>query len=184
MKRNKKGQFVKGEHWRQPKPHWDYDWLYHKYIIEQKSVMDIAKIVGCKRSNIQYWLTKHKIPTRSISEVRKLKYWGAVGSTNGMYGKTKENNPNWNGGCTPDRQAIYSSIEWSNLVKQVWKRDKATCQRCKTKKIGNNQYHIHHIESFSNKEKRLDINNLILLCKKCHEWVHSNKNKNKEFIDE
>lgn len=93
--------------------------------------------------------------------------------------------PNYKGGISPERQSFYSSIEWSEAVKKIWERDNAICQRCgKKHNIEENRgtFHIHHIESFLNKEKRADIDNLILLCRPCHLWVHSKKNINKEFI--
>jgi len=184
MRRDKRGRFLKGTHWRKQKPHWNYDWLYNMYINRNMSVMEIAELVGCKRSNIQYWLNKHKIPTRNVSEVRKLKHWGSVGKQNGMYGKIGKRNPNWKGGCSPERQKLYSSTKWKKLVQCVFKRDNYVCQRCGCKKSKGNAIHIHHIVSFSKVDSRMDINNLILLCKKCHSWVHSNKNTKKELINE
>ena len=184
MKRDKNGRFLKGQHWREPKPHWNYDWLFDQYITKKKTVMEIAKVVDCKRSNIQYWLTKHNIPIRNISEVRKLKYWGSKGKANGMYGKTGEKNPQWKNGCTPERQSIYSSLEWKLLAQEVFKRDNYKCQRCDSAKKYKIPLHIHHITAFNVKEKRLNIDNLVLLCKDCHNWVHSKDNENKEFINE
>lgn len=100
---------------------------------------------------------------------------------------TQENNPSWKGGITPERQAIYSSLEWKELVKKVWQRDNATCQRCGKYFNDNreeNTFHIHHIVSFMVEELRLEFSNLLLVCDKCHYWIHSKKNKNKEFIKE
>ena len=94
-----------------------------------------------------------------------------------MYGKTGEANPNWKGGVTPERQALYSSLEWAEVVKVVWARDKAICQRC-----GEPGKHIHHIVSFAVPELRADADNLILLCRDCHSWVHSRKNTEGEFV--
>ena len=42
--------------------------------------------------------------------------------------------------------------------------------------------HVHHVIGFANKEIRADANNLVLLCVKCHRFVHSKKNINGEFI--
>ena len=102
-------------------------------------------------------------------------------------GIEKEKHPNYKGGLTPERQSFYSSIEWVEVVKEVWKRDKAICQRC-----GNNHnqektrgtFHIHHIVTFQVRELRAELSNLILLCKECHRWVHSNQNINKDYIKE
>lgn len=100
---------------------------------------------------------------------------------------SQEDHPSWQGGITPERQALYSSPEWSEVVKKVWKRDKAKCQRCgkhHNTKENRGTFHIHHVISFVVEETRIDLNNLVLLCKECHHWVHSNKNINNDFIKE
>ena len=93
--------------------------------------------------------------------------------------------PSYKGGLTPDRQSFYSSEDWSEVVKKVWHRDNAFCQRCgkhhNTEKNRGN-FHIHHIVSFQIKELRSELSNLVLLCKECHRWVHSKNNINKQFI--
>lgn len=176
-------EFKKGEHWRERKPFWDRDWLYKEYILKGRSASEIAADFNITENAIFFWLHKHKIETREMKEIRENKYWGARGEKNGMFGKTGDKNPRWLGGVTPERQAFYSSIEWANVSRFVWRRDKGKCRRCGSKNNGI-QMHIHHIISFSIKEFRADPNNLILLCELCHDWVHSKKNKNKEFIKE
>lgn len=99
----------------------------------------------------------------------------------------KGKHPNWNGGATPERQAFYATQEWVEAVKKVWARDNATCQKCgkhhnEAKNRGT--FHIHHIISFTHKKYRADVNNLVLLCKECHRWVHSKENTSKELIKE
>ena len=119
--RNEKGQFIagirsspetefkKGCHWREPKPYWDRDWLYTEYVINQRSAADIAIDFDCNENNIMYFLKKHKIETRTMSETRAVKHWGLSGEQNAMYGKRGTEVPSWKGGCTPERQAFYSS---------------------------------------------------------------------------
>lgn len=100
---------------------------------------------------------------------------------------SNEKHPNWKGGLSADRQSIYASQEWCDAVKAVWKRDKAVCQRCgknHNDELNRGNFHIHHIVSFMVRELRTDVNNLVLLCKDCHKFVHSKKNINKEFIGE
>lgn len=180
--RNNKGQFKKGFTWRKPKPYWNKKWLFNEYIILGKSTGDIAKEQGCLDTNIQYFLIKFGIKRRSISDARKKKYWGQIGVDNPMWNRKGELNPRWLGGITPERQSFYVSQEWKNACSNTWKRDNATCQRCKTKKETDIPFHIHHIKSFEDKELRADINNLVLLCEVCHQWVHSNGNKKDEYI--
>lgn len=106
------------------------------------------------------------------------------GEKNGMFGRTGEKSPSWKGGKTPKRQQVYSSKEWKDATRIVRKRDGNTCAKC-AKRHTRTSLHIHHIRSFSTySELRCDPNNLVLLCEKCHKWVHSKKNINKEFIIE
>ena len=117
-----------------------------------------------------------------MSEIRANKYWGLMGEQNGMYGRFGKDNPHWMGGISPERQAFYASHEWSDAVKQIWKRDDAKCVRGGIRKTSDIEMHIHHIASFSIKEMRCDLDNLILVCKKCHNWIHSKKNVEEAFL--
>ena len=156
---NPDGTFKKGYTWREPKPYWDRDWLHYEYFEKRKPAKQIAKEQGCGENNILYFLKKFNIPTRTMEEIRAKKHWGVKGKDNPMYGKYGKLNPNWNGGCTPDRQSFYSSLEWKQCISEVWRRDKATCQNCGIKKKKGMKFVIHHIESFAIKEKRVDISN-------------------------
>ena len=118
-------------------------------------------------------------------EQGRLPYHPDVGSY--MKGKKGNQTPNWKGGITPERQSFYSSTEWVYAVKSVWERDNAKCQRCgknHNEKENRGTFHIHHIVSFMVVDLRSEVSNLVLLCDKCHRWVHSNKNVNKEFLRE
>lgn len=191
MMRNNKGQFTKGqhfspstefkkgEHWRPRKPYWDKDWLENEYITKKRSASDIANQFGITEAGIFFWLRKHSIPRREMSDIRANKYWGSNGDKNGMFGKRGADCSNWKGGITAERQSFYSSIEWKTVCRYVYKRDNAQCQRCGVK---NENLHVHHIVSFSNKKLRAEKSNLILLCKKCHNFVHSKANIDNEFI--
>lgn len=97
----------------------------------------------------------------------------------------------WKGGITPERQVLYASAEWKEAVKTVWERDNGICQRCNLdarsvhgKKLRSRTFCIHHKISFMCKEERVNTANLVLLCRPCHLWVHSNANVGKEFLDD
>jgi hypothetical protein len=177
---SKATEFKKGQHWRKEKPYWNREWLYNEYVNKSRSSTDIAKDFGVTDGAIIFWLNKLKIPCRTISETRKVKKWGIKGNKNGMYGRKGKSNPHWKGGCTPERQAFYCSHEWATVVEQVWKRDNYSCRKCGISKHG---LHIHHVISFADKAHRLDLDNLVLLCPKCHRFVHSKKNIEGEFIN-
>ena len=38
---------------------------------------------------------------------------------------------NWKGGVTPERQKLYGTNEWKELVKFIFKRDGYVCKKCK-----------------------------------------------------
>lgn len=102
-----------------------------------------------------------------------------------LKGVKGKGHPTWKGGLTPERQSFYSSEIWSEVVKKVWERDNAYCQNCgkhHNTELNRGSFHIHHIISFQVKEHRSELENLTLLCKECHRWVHSKKNLTKKFI--
>lgn len=103
-----------------------------------------------------------------------------------LKGKRGVDTPNWKGGITPERQKVYDSREWKDAVKSIWHRDNAICRRCgldhRTVNRKGMSFAIHHIVSFADRSKRCDVDNLVLLCRDCHLFIHSKANTNKEFI--
>lgn len=177
-------EFKPGQHWRTHKPYWDRDWLDHQYTTLGQSAEDIAKVFGIQDSAIDYWLRKHNIQRRTMADVRKHKHWVVSGPANGMFGKNGPLNPNWKGGISPERAAFYSSSEWKKVKRAVWKRDQRTCQCCGLVYdwCAGTRFAIHHIVSFQNVSLRCVLTNLVLLCRDCHRWVHSNDNTTQLFI--
>ena len=190
------------------------EWLEDQYITQEKGAYQIGREIGRDGKRVWEWLVYHGIPTRprghnadenlirdgstfrgrnhSVDTKEKIKAsWEgrdlSAYANNGAHiaALAKEDHPNWRGGITPQRQAVYASREWANAVKRVWKRDIATCQRCGKKHNEDENrgtFHIHHIRSFEHVPTRCDPDNLILLCRPCHLWVHSRKNTNRDFI--
>ncbi|BDR82560.1 HNH endonuclease [Clostridium tetani] len=83
-----------------------------------------------------------------------------------------KNNPNYNPNKAYEDRIKNRNIEgYKEWIRQVYKRDDYTCQCC-----GDNKGHnlnAHHILNYSEyKDLRLDINNGITLCKKCHKHFH------------
>lgn len=193
------------------------EWLVDQYVTLGKSSNQIAREIGRDPKRVWEWIRDYGIETRPrgsdygnvfkkgqesafkgkkhTKETREL--FRNISLKDGRVPYLKEGkhwlhhegaiSPAWQGGITPDRQAVYASIEWMNAVKAVWRRDDATCQRCKThhNKIGvRGTFHIHHIVSFKVKEFRTDPKNLVLLCADCHRWVHGKENTDRLFIEE
>ena len=176
-------EFKKGEHWRERKPFWDKGWLYTEYVEKSRIASDIAKEFNLDIHAIYFWLKKHNIPKKTISETRKLKYWGSIGDKNGMYGVRGEYHPSWKGGISPERQEFYASAEWAEAARLVYNRDNFHCKRCEGVYTPKNPHHIHHKIPFIFKEYRLVLTNLVLVCQDCHNFIHSKKNVRREFIE-
>jgi hypothetical protein len=184
--RRSNGQFAAGHHWREHQAFREKEWLVENYVVGRRSTGEIAAEFGTTDAAILFWLRKHGIPRRSISEVRKAKRWGPVGSDNPMWNKRGELNPRWLGGITPERQAFYASREWKDACSFVWRRDDARCRRCALHRTEQPDmpFHIHHIASFAVRATRAAPGNLVLLCEVCHRFVHSRGNVNREFLPE
>lgn len=109
----------------------------------------------------------------------------------------REKHPNWKGGISTLYDEVRRFLKSINWAQDVYRRDNYTCQRCGDS-TGHN-LNAHHIVLIKNLmfyyniktvEEAMDcpifrsILNGITLCKKCHSWVHSKANVNKEFIRE
>ena len=166
------GRFLKGTHWRKRKPYWIKEWLNFEYIINLKPAKQIAKEQGCTENNILYFLKKHGIKTRSMSEIRSKKNWGLCGSKNGIFGRTGLDNPNWDGGHSPERQSKYARSAWKILAKSILKRDNYRCNKCDS----GNKLIVHHIKKWSRyPELRFTPSNLLTVCEVCHRKIHSRR---------
>lgn len=173
---DKLGRFIKGTHWRKSQPFWKKEWLENEYINKKQSANDIAKKFNVGDTAILFWLKKHRIKTRSISETRIVKKWGLKGEKNGMYGRTGKANPNWNGGHSPERQSLYARAVWKELAKSILKRDNYLCQKCGGKHTTKVRLVVHHIKPWAKYPKlRFEPKNLLTLCKLCHRKIHSKK---------
>jgi hypothetical protein len=161
-------------------------WLAKQYLVDRKSLREIAASLNTTYTTIKRWLWKFGIPTRSVSEARSIKRWGQFGPANPMWGKNGALSPRWKGGKSNERALFITTQQWKKARAQVWKRDKETCQRCNKKRTKETKkpkdFHIHHIVRFAIKHLRATPSNLVLLCKKCHEFVHSKQNKNRDFL--
>ncbi len=87
-----------------------------------------------------------------------------------------ENNPNWRNGIKKKLKNIcgsrdYRIFGYTDWRKDIFERDNWICQHCSKK---NKNLVAHHIQNFTDyPELRIDLNNGITLCKRCHKRFHS-----------
>jgi hypothetical protein len=109
------------------------------------------------------------------------------GGKHWLKGESPEANPNWKGGATPERQEFYRTSEWKAACRAVWGRANACCERCSldwntVDRKTTPTFHVHHVWSFQIRETRANPALLVLLCRPCHLFVHSNANTTREFL--
>jgi predicted transcriptional regulator len=144
----------------------DKDKLYNFYVVEKKSIGEIAKIFNVASNVIRNRLKELNVVIRPSGEAIRLKY------------ADRQN-------ITSENRIARCRIEYYNWRKKCLKRDNFTCQVCG--KHGG-KLHIHHLNNFSEfKELRYKLSNGITLCKNCHEEFHKIfgvKNNTKEQIED
>jgi hypothetical protein len=101
------GWFKPGQHWRPHGKHRERDWLHREYVEKGRSTGEIAAELGFTDAAVIFWLRKHGIPRRSVSDARALKHWGASGEANPMFGKVGAANGRYVDGSSPERQRMY-----------------------------------------------------------------------------
>jgi len=65
----------------------------------------------------------------------------------------------------------FGNQDWKEIRQAVWKRDKFQCQCCGKHRGKGIWLVVHHMKPV-NKGGASNLENLILLCQKCHKWEH------------
>ena len=92
----------------------------------------------------------------------------------------KESNKRYNKKRDPKYIRFYNSKEWRTLAERYTQDKGYRCERC-----GDIATQVHHkkvIQTPEGWEKRLDYDNLELLCTRCHNERHNRFKKRKEYI--
>lgn len=81
--------------------------------------------------------------------------------------------------------SFYNSPAWKQLRAERWVSADGLCEMCREKGIVRKADEIHHIVPIEDDwSKRLDFDNLIALCKDCHNEQHSRVSPLKKFLQE
>jgi len=132
-------------------------------------------------------IPKSETMKKKVSEKNKL-YWKKRPEELAQRGLKMrgENHYNWKGGVSSLQISIRTSAYNLRWIKKIHKRDNYECQICKSikktevhHKIGIakliKNYKIKTLDDARNCEAFWDINNDIVVCKKCHYKIHGKK---------
>lgn len=81
--------------------------------------------------------------------------------------------------------SFYNSKQWRSLRQAKWDAVDGLCELCKKKGIIREAIDIHHIVPIAEDwSKRLDYDNLLALCKDCHNQMHERISPLQKFLEE
>jgi thymidylate synthase (FAD) len=171
--------------------HRDRAWLAQRRR-EGKSVAAIAEEAGCGYHTIRKWLARH-----DLRFTREEQYRSRTPSNRGLRyttgrtladshreairrARSGERSNFWRGGATPERASI---ARWTTeQAPKVHAQYDYTCQRCSER---GGRLHAHHIVPvWLDRNRALDIGNLISLCGACHGRVHATRETEVAFAEE
>lgn len=82
-------------------------------------------------------------------------------------------------------RAFYHTTEWKKKRKKILKRDHNSCQRCRQNGRYRKAETVHHKKHLKDvPELALTDDNLISLCKDCHEAMHQKKKRKSGYQNE
>ncbi|WP_422802063.1 HNH endonuclease [Staphylococcus xylosus] len=85
---------------------------------------------------------------------------------------------------TKKTKDLYKGKDWSNLRVMALDRDNHLCQMCIRKGVFTQADLVHHIIYVkSDFSKALDLDNLMCVCSKCHNKIHS-RDEEEVFVEE
>lgn len=80
-------------------------------------------------------------------------------------------------------QSFYNSAEWKALRNYKWGMANGLCEHCLKKGIVRAGREVHHIIPIEEDwNKRLDFDNLVLLCSDCHNAEHERISPLQKFL--
>lgn len=152
-------------------------WLENKYINEQMTTREIAKICNCDRVTITNYLKEYGI------ELRKGSFFGWHHTDDAKQKISKafkgENHPNWKGGYS---ESPYCDKWTDSLKEKIRNKNDRVCFICgKTEDDNGKRLSVHHIDynKMQGCEDNIQVKkykfNLIPLCVSCHSRTNNNR---------
>ncbi|MCT7986074.1 FAD-dependent thymidylate synthase [Laspinema sp. A4] len=168
----------------------DKSWLQHR-LSEGLYVNEIAQMAGCSIESVKKWVYFHGLSVNKRPKGTKNPWnKGKKGyrlnlsvesfekrrENAKLYTKRGEDSHFWKGGTSNERELIGA---WTRqIAPQVHKKFCYICQSCgQTGGV----LHAHHlVPVYADESLAYDFDNLVTVCKACHEEIHS-KNQEAEF---
>lgn len=127
------------------------DLLYEMHITKNMSLSEMKHEIGCGVLLICKWMILFDIPFRADKNSKRK----------------------------IDALCYWLTSKWVSIREDIKNEQQNKCMKCGNEII--NKYNIHHLITANISTFRYDKNNLIMVCEDCHKWIHSKKNKNKEY---
>lgn len=151
-----------------------------KNVFGSQEIIDKIKASNMAIYGVPY--TQQSPDVRRKTESTCMEKYGVKNYVELFNGKQiGENSPCWKGGVANHR-IERSTHEYQIWRKEVFIRDKYTCQRCRVKNgqdgVGEITLNAHHIKNWKdNVQDRYVVSNGITLCEKCHNSFHQKYGK-------
>jgi len=169
--------------------------IYKRTKETKRKMSEVHKEIGSGKWMLGRKFSKETRKRMSIAQTGTKKPWSANTPRPWFRNKLGEQSWPWKGGITPIQTRIRNCLKYKNWRKQIFIRDKYTCQICKEK--GGKLHADHYLIKFSiiinslkkwvGKEKLYesamkfeplwDLNNGRVLCKPCHKLTPNYSNK-------
>ena len=81
-----------------------------------------------------------------------------------------------------ERAEVYNTPRWAALRRRVRERDGYLCQRCKENGLTGPAEIVHHVRPIRDGGDPFDLENLISVCRPCHEELHEAEKPKKPEI--
>ena len=128
---------------------------------------------------------RHSAATRAVLRLKASgpKPW-IRGRRNGMFNRRGHLAPAYiDGGGYDRRFASGGIVTWRTVRLRIIHQRGRTCQRCGTEANGYREPALHHLIGWAgHPETRFDPTNIVVLCRACHRWVHSDQNTTGAFL--
>lgn len=137
-------------------------------LLECKECGKKYEVMACRQWQNDYYGKKQRLYCgRKCQTKAQRRFWNSPEERKRRSDRAKGPlNPRWKGGICSVNSCIRSSVAYKDIRREVFRRDKYTCNECG--QVGGKLV-VHHIEAVRHNLARImDKTNMITLCEGCH----------------